>query len=89
MKESNDSSSNWTGFVMGALVGAAVGAGIALLVAPRTGKEARNWLARNTREIKDRAASAFQQAKETVRQETKVAAGQAAKEMANVHDLIR
>jgi gas vesicle protein len=41
------------GTVVGAVVGAAVGAGIALLLAPRTGKEARTWLARNTREIKD------------------------------------
>jgi gas vesicle protein len=89
VKENNDGNGNWTGFVMGALVGAAVGAGVALLVAPRTGKEARKWLAQNTRELKDRATSAFQQAKETVRQETKLAAGQAAKEIASVHELIR
>ena len=80
MKESNLGSSNLSGFIMGAVVGAAVGAGIALLLAPCTGKEARTWLARNTREIKERATSAFVQAKEAVRQEAKGISGQAAKE---------
>ena len=80
MKEDNSGSGNLTTFIVGAVVGAAVGAGVALLLAPRTGKETRDWLARSTREIKDRATSAFEQAKETVRQETKGIAGQAVKE---------
>lgn len=88
MKENNGNGS-LTGFVVGAVVGAAVGAGVALLVAPRTGKEARNWLARSTREIKHRATGALQQAKETVRRETKGIAGQAVKDIASVHELIR
>ena len=75
MKEDRSGSGNLTTFIAGAVVGAAVGAGVALLLAPRTGKEARNWLARSTREIKERATSAFEQAKEAVRQETKGIAG--------------
>ena len=80
MKEDNSGSGNLTTFIVGAVVGAAVGAGVALLLAPRTGKETRDWLARSTREIKDRATSAFEQAKEAVRQEAKGISGQAAKE---------
>ena len=89
MREGNYGNGNLTGFVVGAVVGAAVGAGVALLLAPRTGKETRSWLARNTREIKDRAVSALEQAKETVRQETKGIAGQVGKEIASLHDLNR
>ena len=88
-KENGNGSSNLTGFVVGAFVGAAVGAGVALLVAPRTGKEARNWLARSAREIKDTAASALKQAGETIHLETKGMAKQAAKELARVHELSR
>ncbi len=69
MNERNAGSCNWTGFVLGAVVGAAVGAGVALLVAPCNGKEARSWLARGTRDIKDKVTSAFEQARETVRKE--------------------
>ena len=88
MKENNSGNGNLTGIILGAVVGAAVGAGMALLLAPRTGKETRNWLARNTRDIKDRAISAFAQAKETVRRENELAARDA-KEIANVHELNR
>jgi len=88
MSDNGNGSGNLTGFVMGAVVGAAVGAGIALLLAPRTGKETRSWLARNTRELKDRATSALEQAKETVRREKDIA-GREAKEFASAHDLNR
>ena len=80
---------NRRGFLMGAVVGAAVGAGVALLVAPRTGKEARHWLASSTRQLKDRTASAFEHAKDTVKRETKGMADDAARGFANVHDRIR
>jgi gas vesicle protein len=86
MSENGNGSGNLTGFVMGAVVGAAVGAGVALLLAPSTGKEARSWLARNTREIKDRTTNALKQAKDTVRRETEIA-GREAKEFASAHDL--
>ena len=55
------------GFVAGSVLGAAVGAGIALLYAPRSGKESREWLARQTRELKDRVAGAYEQTKDAVR----------------------
>ena len=89
MKQNTNGSGNLTGFVVGTVVGAAVGAGVALLLAPRTGKEARDWLARSTRELKDGATNAFAEAKETVRRETKGVVGQAAKGIASVHDVIR
>jgi gas vesicle protein len=53
--------------------GAAVGAGVALLYAPKTGKETRELLARKTRALKDAAAGAIgrarQQARETMNQD--------------------
>jgi gas vesicle protein len=55
------------GFVVGSVLGAAVGAGIALLYAPQSGKESRDWVARRTRELKDRVAGAYQQTQEAVR----------------------
>lgn len=86
MSENGNGSGNLTGFLMGAVVGAAVGAGVALLLAPRTGEEARKWLAKSTREIKDKAVSAFDQAKETVRREKEVARRDAM-EIAGAHEL--
>ena len=80
---------NRRGFLIGAVVGAAVGAGIALLVAPRTGKDARSWLARSTRQIKHKATNALEQARETVNRESKGFVRDGAKEFANVHDRIR
>jgi gas vesicle protein len=88
VRENGNGNGNVAGFVVGAVVGAAVGAGVALLLAPRTGKEARTWLARNTREIKDRATSAFEQAKETVRREKEIA-GREGKEIAMAHEMKR
>jgi gas vesicle protein len=85
MSEYNGSGS-LSGFVMGAVVGAAVGAGVALLLAPRTGEETRKWLAKNTRDLKDKAASALDQAKETIRRE-KDMAGREIKEIARTHDM--
>jgi gas vesicle protein len=73
MSEYSNGGGNLSGFVMGAVVGAAVGAGIALLFAPRTGEETRKWLAKNTRDLKDKAASALDQAKETMRREKEMA----------------
>jgi gas vesicle protein len=69
MNGQNAGNCNWTGFLVGAVVGAAVGAGVALLFAPCDGKETRSRLARGTREIKDKVANAFVQAKKTVRKE--------------------
>lgn len=85
MKGSNHGNGSWTGFVVGAIVGAAVGAGVALLLAPRSGKESRDWLVQSTRKIKDKATGALWQAKDAVGREKEIARREA-KEMVNVHD---
>ena len=85
MKGSNYGTGSLTGFAVGAIVGAAVGAGIALLFAPRTGKESRDWLVRSTRKIKDKATGALGQAKDAVGREKEITR-QEAKEIASVHD---
>ena len=56
-----------SGILMAAVIGAAVGAGVALLFAPKSGRETREWLARQPRELKDRTASALVQGKEAAR----------------------
>jgi gas vesicle protein len=85
MSEYSNGSGNLSGFVMGAVVGAAIGAGVALLFAPRTGEETRKWLAKNTRDLKDKAASALNQAKETMRREKEIAE-RGVKEIARTYD---
>lgn len=69
MNEHHPSSLHWNGFMVGALVGAAVGAGVALLVAPYSGQETRQRLARGTRDLKDKVTSAFEQAREAIHRE--------------------
>ena len=64
---SDENSSPVGGMVTAFAVGALVGAGIALLVAPQSGKETRDLLARKTRELKDRAGDALDDAKQMVR----------------------
>lgn len=54
------------GLVVASVVGAAIGAGVALLFAPQSGRESRDWLARRTRELKDRVAGAIEQSKEAI-----------------------
>jgi hypothetical protein len=53
--------------LIAATVGAAVGAGAALLLAPCSGKETREWLANRSRLLKDRTANAFEAGKEATR----------------------
>ena len=55
------------GIIVAAVVGAAVGAGVALLLAPRSGRETREWLASRGREFKDRTMNAFEQGKGATR----------------------
>ena len=50
-------------FFLGALVGAAV----ALLYAPRSGKETRQYLAKKTKKLKDNAENVYQETKDTAR----------------------
>jgi gas vesicle protein len=84
MKGSNQGTGNWIGFAVGAVVGAAVGAGIALLLAPRSGKESRDWLVQGTRKIKDKAAGALGR-KGAAGREQEIARREA-NEFVNVHD---
>lgn len=69
MKETNQSGG--TGIVMAAVVGAAVGAGIALLFAPRSGKETRGWLAQTTRKLQDTTMNAYAHGKDAVERAAK------------------
>ena len=55
------------GLVVAAAVGAAVGAGVALLFAPCSGRETRGWLARQSRDVKERTATVFARGKATAR----------------------
>jgi gas vesicle protein len=64
----SDENTNQVGGIVTAFaVGALVGAGIALLYAPQSGRDTRELLARKTRELKDRAGEALDDAKEMVR----------------------
>jgi len=60
---------NGNGLLAGLLVGAVVGAGLALLYAPCAGKDTREWLARKSKELKDRTETAYEEAKATLRTE--------------------
>lgn len=60
-----------TGILVAAAVGAAVGAGVALLLAPCSGRETRDWLAHRTRELKDKTTTAFEQSKDSMRRAVK------------------
>ena len=64
---SEENSGQVGGIVAAFAVGALLGAGIALLYAPQSGQETRELLARKTRELKDKAGSALDDAKEMVR----------------------
>ena len=63
------------GFLVGAAVGAVVGAGVALLFAPKTGRETRALIAGKTREVKARVGEAFDRTKEALRHEAAEIAG--------------
>ena len=52
--------------LVAALVGAAIGAGVALILAPQSGRDSREWIARRTRGISDRVGMAFEQGKDAV-----------------------
>jgi len=63
-----------SGFLAGAAVGAVVGAGLALLFAPKSGKETREWLGAKTRDAKGRLGDAIERTKAAVRHEAQVIA---------------
>jgi gas vesicle protein len=63
-----------SGFLVGAAVGAVVGAGVALLLAPKSGKETREWLGAKSRDVKLRLGDAVERTKAAVRHEAQVIA---------------
>jgi gas vesicle protein len=63
-----------SGFLVGAAVGTVVGAGVALLLAPKSGKDTREWLGHKTREAKGKLGEAYDRAKDTVRRDAQVIA---------------
>jgi gas vesicle protein len=63
---SDNNQNNAMGILAAAVVGAAVGAGVALLLAPRSGKESRQWLAQRGKDIKDQATNALAQGKDSL-----------------------
>ena len=59
----NNESSRVGGYLAAFAIGALVGTGAALLYAPRSGKETRELLAKNGRELKGKATDAIEDAK--------------------------
>ncbi len=54
-------------FVSGLVAGAALGAGLALLMAPTTGKKARKRITRGAEDLKERAADRWEELADDVR----------------------
>lgn len=59
---SENNKSNVGGYLLAAALGAVVGAGVALLYAPKTGKDTRKLLGRKGRELKTMAGDAYDDA---------------------------
>lgn len=59
------------GTMMAMLTGAAIGAGVALLFAPKSGKDTREWLAHRTRTLKDTTTRAYAQGMDAIQRATK------------------
>ena len=79
MDQTNSRGSTLSGLVVGAVLGAAVGAGVALLCAPRSGRETRELMARKARELKESASRMFVQGRHTARLEATALAEELAK----------
>jgi gas vesicle protein len=54
-------------FLSGLICGAAIGAGVALLMAPNSGKKTRKRLTRGAEDLKDRAADGWEELADDVR----------------------
>ena len=66
MSDNNDSH-RLGGYVTAFAVGAVLGAGLALLYAPRSGKETRELIAQKGKDLKDKADEVLEEAKDFVR----------------------
>ena len=58
--------SGGTGILLAVAAGAIIGAGVALLFAPCSGAETRDWLARRSRAIKAGTTSAIERGKQAI-----------------------
>jgi gas vesicle protein len=59
----SDSKNGGSGFIGGLLVGALVGAGAAIVLAPQTGEETRDWLRSKAREAGGHAEDLYEKGK--------------------------
>ena len=66
MSENNSNQGSAGRIVTAFAIGAAIGAGLALLYAPRSGRETRTLLARKSRELKGKAGDLIDDAREFV-----------------------
>jgi gas vesicle protein len=64
---SDSNSTQFGNLVTAFAIGGLVGAGIALLLAPQSGKETRDLLSRKSRELSDKAGDALNDVRESVR----------------------
>lgn len=62
--ENGSTGSAGMGFVFGMLVGAVAGAGVALLLAPKSGAELRNDLSQSMNSLKDTASKRIREVKD-------------------------
>lgn len=73
MRENDNGNGNghgaMTSLLVGAVIGAAIGAGVALLYAPRSGKETRKLLSQKAQGIKEKARVALEHGKDAMRRE--------------------
>ena len=63
----DNNSSQVGGYLVAFAVGALVGASLALLYAPRSGKETRELLAQRSRDLKEKAGEVYEGAKDKIR----------------------
>jgi gas vesicle protein len=66
MSDNNESSCGVGGYLAAFAIGALVGTGVALLYAPRSGKETRELLAKKGHDLKGQASDALDNAKDFV-----------------------
>ncbi|HUK81377.1 MAG TPA: YtxH domain-containing protein [Verrucomicrobiae bacterium] len=62
----NSESNRIAGYLAAFAIGALIGTGVALLYAPRSGKETRELLAKKSRELKGKASDVLDDAKDFV-----------------------
>jgi gas vesicle protein len=66
---SRDDTTGWGGVLLAFLAGAVTGAAVALLFAPATGDETRQFLSDRAREGRERAMTAAREGRETLRRQ--------------------